>query len=110
MKSIENSTMGRGFPRRQRGGVAIMFGLTLVVLIGFIGLSIDLGRFFVIKSELQNAMDACALSAASQLKPGAGDPNALTNRWLTAGSSSPVASTTRPRAARRGITRPSRTW
>ena len=75
MKSIENSTMGRGFPPRQRGSVAIMFGLTLVVLIGFIGLSVDLGRFFVIKSELQNAMDACALSAASQLKPGAGDPN-----------------------------------
>lgn len=64
--------------RRQRGAVLIMFGLTLVVLIGFAGLAIDLGRFFVIKSELQNAMDACALSAASQLKPGANDPNALT--------------------------------
>lgn len=64
--------------RRQRGAVIVMFGLTLVVLIGFIGLAIDLGRFFVIKSELQNAMDACALSAASQLKPGSNDANALT--------------------------------
>ena len=64
--------------RCQRGAVAIMFGLTLVVLIGFAGLAIDLGRFFVIKTELQNAMDACALSAASQLKPGASDPKALT--------------------------------
>jgi len=52
---------------RQRGAVAITLGLTLVVLIGFAGLAIDLGRFFVIKAELQNAMDACALSAASQL-------------------------------------------
>ncbi len=64
--------------RQQRGAVMIMFGLTLVVLIGFAGLAIDLGRFFVIKSELQNAMDACALSAASQLRPGQNDVNALT--------------------------------
>lgn len=63
--------------RCQRGAVAITLGLTLVVLIGFAGLAIDLGRFFVIKAELQNAMDACALSAASQLKPGANDTNAL---------------------------------
>lgn len=63
--------------RRQRGAVAIMFGLTLVVLIGFAGLAIDLGRFFVIKTELQNGMDACALSAASQLRPGLNNPNAL---------------------------------
>lgn len=56
--------------RPQRGAVMVMFGLMLVVLIGFAGLAIDLGRFFVIKSELQNAMDACALSAASQLRPG----------------------------------------
>ena len=60
------------FPRGQRqgGAVVILFGLTVVVLIGFIGLAVDLGRFFVIKTELQNAMDACALSAASQLRPG----------------------------------------
>lgn len=64
--------------RRQRGAVAVIFGLTVVVLVGFIGLAIDLGRFFVIKSELQNAMDACALSAATQLRPGASDPNAVT--------------------------------
>lgn len=56
--------------RQQRGAVMILFGLTMVVLIGFAGLAIDLGRFFVIKTELQNAMDACALSAASQLRPG----------------------------------------
>lgn len=62
---------------RQRGAVAILLGLTLAVLIGFAGLAVDLGRFFVIKSELQNAMDACALAAASQLRPGQNNPNAL---------------------------------
>lgn len=63
--------------RRQRGAVAIMLGLSLVVLIGFAGLAIDLGRFFVIKTELQNAMDACALAAASQLRPGQNNSTAL---------------------------------
>ncbi len=63
---------------RQRGAVALIFGLSLVMLIGFAGLAIDLGRFFVVKSELQNAMDACALAAASQLRPGQNNPDALT--------------------------------
>lgn len=63
---------------RQRGAVAIILGITLAVLIGFAGLALDLGRFFVIKSELQNAMDACALAASSQLRPGQNNPNALT--------------------------------
>lgn len=77
MKMLSTSSFG-GRVTRQRGGVAIMFGLTLAVLIGFAGLVIDLGRFFVIKAELQNAMDACALAAASQLRPGQNNPNALT--------------------------------
>ncbi|MDR7151495.1 Flp pilus assembly protein TadG [Hydrogenophaga palleronii] len=63
--------------RHQRGAVAIMLGLTLAVLIGFAGLALDLGRFFIIKTELQNAMDACALAASSQLRPGQNNPNAL---------------------------------
>lgn len=63
--------------RCQRGVVAILFGLTLAVLIGFAGLAIDLGRFFVIKTELQNAMDACALAASSQLRPGQNNATAL---------------------------------
>lgn len=64
--------------RRQQGAVTVLLGFTLVVLIGFAGLAIDLGRFFVVKSELQNAVDACALAAASQLRPGQNNASALT--------------------------------
>lgn len=67
----------RSARRGQRGAVAIILGITLAVLIGFAGLAIDLGRFFVIKTELQNAMDACALAASTQLRPGQNDPNTL---------------------------------
>ncbi|MEZ5662936.1 MAG: Tad domain-containing protein [Burkholderiaceae bacterium] len=62
----------------QRGAVAVILGITVTVLIGFAGLAIDLGRFFIVKTELQNAMDACALSASTQLRPGQNNPNALT--------------------------------
>lgn len=71
--------------RQQRGVVAIIFGLMLVVLIAFAGLVVDVGRFFVIKSELQNAVDACALAAASQLRPGMNDTEVL-NRAVAYGT------------------------
>lgn len=74
MKHRQASTRSE---RRQHGAVALVLALSLTVLIGFAGLAIDLGRFFVIKSELQNAMDACVLAAVSQLRPGQGDTAAL---------------------------------
>lgn len=54
-------------PKRQRGAVAVVVGLSIFVLIGMIGLALDLGQMFVNKTELQNAADACALAAAREL-------------------------------------------
>ena len=46
---------------RQRGAVAIIVGLALAVMIGFVGLALDLGKLYVTRSELQNSADArCA--------------------------------------------------
>lgn len=53
--------------RRQRGVVMIVLGVMLVVLIGFAGLAIDLGRTYLVRTELQNAADAAALAGAKQL-------------------------------------------
>jgi Flp pilus assembly protein TadG len=52
---------------RQRGAVAIVVGLSLVVLVGFLGLAVDGGRLYLTKTELQNAADACALAASYEL-------------------------------------------
>lgn len=41
--------------------------LLLVALIGFVGLALDLGKLFIVKTELQNSADACALAAAREL-------------------------------------------
>lgn len=54
-------------PARQRGAVVILVGFVLIVLIGFAGLVIDLGRLYVAKTELQNAADAAALAGAKFL-------------------------------------------
>jgi hypothetical protein len=72
--------------KRQRGVVAPIVAVSLVVLIGMLGIVIDLGRLYVMKSELQNAADSCALAAASELD---GTPGALTraeNSGILAGS------------------------
>lgn len=75
MRTNKRQTMGVA---REKGAVSLVLGLIIVVLIAFAGLAIDLGRFFIVKSELQNAVDACALAAASQLRPGQNNPSTLT--------------------------------
>lgn len=55
------------FKSRQQGAVAIIVAICLVVLIGMLGLVLDLGHLYVAKSELQNAADAAALSGAKEL-------------------------------------------
>lgn len=56
--------------RSQRGAVAIIVGICIVVLVGMIGLVVDMGHLFVFKTELQNAADSCALAAAKELDGG----------------------------------------
>lgn len=62
------------------------FALLLVLLLGFMGLAIDFGHLFVVKTELQTAMDSCALAAAQELD---GQPDAITratNAGISAGN------------------------
>jgi hypothetical protein len=80
---------------RQKGAVLVIIGISLAVLVGFLGLVVDLGRLFVTKTELQSAMDACALAAAAELKPGVNppDPQAIAravSAGITAGSQNKV--------------------
>ncbi|SDH42427.1 Tad domain-containing protein [Nitrosomonas sp. Nm132] len=53
--------------QKETGAVAIIVALSLVGLVGFVGLALDLGKLFVAKTELQNSADACALAAAREL-------------------------------------------
>lgn len=60
--------------QRERGAAALLLALSLPAVLGLVALAVDLTRAYVLKAELQNAMDACALAASSALT-GADDPN-----------------------------------
>jgi len=53
--------------RDQRGIVLIVLAAAAAALLGAAGLALDLGRFYVVKAELQNFTDASSISAAHQL-------------------------------------------
>ena len=78
--------------RRQQGAVIITVALFTLFLLGFMGLALDYGRLFVVKTELQTAMDSCALAAAQELDgaadalPNGGDEGRATKAGMTAGN------------------------
>lgn len=76
--------------RNESGAVIVTVALTLFLLLGFMGLALDLGHLFIVRTELQTSMDACALAAAQELN---GQPDALaraTNAGIAAGSANRV--------------------
>jgi hypothetical protein len=54
-------------PRNQDGGVIVLVAVSMVALLVFSALAIDVGHLVVARNELQNAADAGALAAAQVL-------------------------------------------
>jgi Flp pilus assembly protein TadG len=52
---------------REGGTIVLTFSLMLLFLIGFAGIAIDFSRLFIVRTELQTALDSCALAAAQEL-------------------------------------------
>ena len=67
---------------RQHGAVIVTVALFLLFLLGFMGIALDFGRLFIVKTELQTAMDSCALAAAQELD---GNPTTALTRARSAG-------------------------
>lgn len=88
MKHVRNLKQPR---RRQRGSVAALTGLALLVLVGMLGLVLDLGHLYIARTELQNAADACALGAARELSTfNASTKDRATSAGIAAGASNKV--------------------
>lgn len=90
------TTFVAGYPR-QRGAAAILFTLLLVVMIGMLGMALDLAQLYNRKAEVQGLADAVAMAAAPELiGTSAGIASALAKAATTAGgfkyrySTSPV--------------------
>ena len=56
-----------GRPPAQRGVTAVLVAILVTVLGGFLALALNIGHFFSIRGELQNAVDSAALAGAKQL-------------------------------------------
>ena len=54
----------RRLQARQHGAVMVTVAFALLFLLGFMGIALDFGHLFVVKTELQTASDSCALAAA----------------------------------------------
>lgn len=52
---------------RQKGAFSIFATLGIILMVGCAGLAIDTGRMMVVRSELQTAMDSCALAGVLEL-------------------------------------------
>jgi Flp pilus assembly protein TadG len=93
------SCIGRRWLRDRRGASAVYFALMAPLLLGTGVLAVDVGRLVVLRSQMQNAADAAAISAANQLdgEDGARDratavaKSALKNQSLLADDSSDLA-------------------
>ena len=59
----------RSFRTATRGGVAVVFALTVPVLFGLIGIAIDYNNAIRITTALQSEVDSAALAAASFIGP-----------------------------------------
>lgn len=55
--------------------LVMLFLLVMLCLLGFMGIALDFDHLFIVKTELQTAMDSCALAAAQELD---GQSTALT--------------------------------
>lgn len=70
-------------PRRQQhGAIIVTAALALLLLLGFMGIALDFGRLFIVRTELQTALDSCALAAARELNK---QPDAI-SRAVSAGA------------------------
>ncbi len=69
MKKIEKIkrifTCAGYYFRHQSGSIAVAFGLLLPVVMGAVGISVDMSQAYLVKTRLSSALDAAALAAAA---------------------------------------------
>src|SRR5215212_4712442 len=65
---MKNQTIKQaGQNKRERGSILATSAIGMLSILLAVGLGVDISRFYLAKTELQNAADAAALAAVSQL-------------------------------------------
>jgi Flp pilus assembly protein TadG len=57
----------------RRGDIIIMFALLLPILVGVVGLGVEVGSWYFAKRNLQSAADAAAVAALFEVRSGSSD-------------------------------------
>ncbi|MBZ2208289.1 hypothetical protein I4X03_013565 [Massilia sp. R798] len=87
---MRGNDAGGRFARRQGGAVMLMVCFLLFFLLGFVAIAFDFGRLFIVKTELQTAMDSCALAAAQELDSQASSMSRARSAGMTAANANGV--------------------
>lgn len=68
--------------KNEQGAVLILVGLSIALLIGFVGIAIDSGRYFLVRNKMSSALDSAVLATANIATPSAveDDPGILQRR------------------------------
>jgi hypothetical protein len=68
---------------RQRGALVVLVTASIMVLLGAIALAVDVGYLYVVRNQLQNAVDAAAMAGAQGLlvEPRNYSPDGQAMRW-----------------------------
>lgn len=61
--------------RSENGSVATLTALSLILILGFLGIAIDVGHLLLVKRNLQKAADAAALAGAIEVRICGNSPN-----------------------------------
>lgn len=67
-------TYPKGRQDSERGGVAVIVALLMVVLLGFTALTVDVGVLYSERAQLQNGADASAVAVAQKCASSLADP------------------------------------
>ena len=86
MKNRLMETMGKqaGKNKRERGSILATSAIGMLSILLAVGLGVDISRFYLAKTELQNAADAAALAAVSGLNTSALGITQATDRAVAA--------------------------
>ena len=81
----QTRAINRSLPRNDDGFVLIATAVCLPVIVGMLGLTVDVGRLYIVKTELQSYADSAAIAAAYELN---GTSQGITNAITVAQSGS----------------------
>ena len=67
----------RADPRRERGAVIIAVALFLFLMLGFLAVGVEVGRWYLVRAELSKSVDAGALEGARNITNPYADPKVI---------------------------------